>query len=171
MTLTQSFKTIIFLYIQVGHGLHHAMVESQIDHINRACKWLSDVCTFMAYSWPTWIETCPWVLSISPRRAWMREDLPAPTVPTTATSSPAITSKSTLYSGTKVKGSLFSIHLLIKEKLRKIVWRSFNMAFCNYMHVQQYTWLNYSFFLRLVLFICRLPTQVQSWHKTNEQTE
>ncbi len=42
VTLTQSFKNIIFLYIQVGHGLHHAMVESlvesQIDHINRACK-------------------------------------------------------------------------------------------------------------------------------------
>ena len=44
----------------------------------------------------TFINTCPLSLSISPNSADIKDDLPAPTGPTTATNSPPLTNKSML---------------------------------------------------------------------------
>jgi hypothetical protein len=44
-------------------------------------------------------DTVPETFSISPSRAWIREDLPAPTCPTTATSSFGFTLMLTLRRG------------------------------------------------------------------------
>ena len=48
--------------------------------------------------------TCPWIFSISPSMADIKEDFPEPTVPTTATNGPGIMSRFTLKERTRLDG-------------------------------------------------------------------
>ena len=66
----------------VVHKLHCPIMRC-VDIVQRCCSL-------------TLITTCPFSLSISPNRADIKEDLPAPTGPTTATSCPGLTDKSIL---------------------------------------------------------------------------